>query len=273
MELLHRAPDGHGRSGVLAMSDAIKFPKTPRLTEILQKDVQDAWRHHVAVVEEKVDGANVGIWFEDGELRLQSRGHILRGGAGERQFAPFHGWAAERLEALKEVLESRYVLYGEWCFAKNKSFYDALPDWLIGYDILDRQNSRFLATTTRDILLDACDVCIVPHLWLGAFGKVPSFGSFVGPSRFKTPRWREAFAREADRAGVKNAMEETDNSDLMEGVYVRVEDGQSVVGRMKLHREGYTKVSNEHWRDRPLIRNIRRSLAPTRPRSPLGCPC
>lgn len=241
------------------MSDAIKFPKTPRLAEVSKQDVQRAWRHHTVVVEEKVDGANVGIWFDGAELRLQSRGHVLRGGAVERQFAPFHAWAAERREALFEGLGSNRVLYGEWCFAKNKSYYDNLPDWFVGYDVLDRARNTFLATPERDAVLMTCQVQRVPRLWTGQFGKAPAFTSLIGPSRFKSPRWRETLAKEADRVGVRNPLAETDDSDAMEGVYVRVEDSSSVVARIKLHREGYEKVRNDSWRESPLIRNTRQT--------------
>lgn len=238
------------------MSDAIKFPKTPRLAAVLSEDIFRTWRHHTAVVEEKVDGANVGLWFDDDALQLQSRGHVLRGGAGERQFAAFHGWAAERQGALLKALGSRFVLYGEWCFAKNKAFYDALPDWFIGYDLLDRESGRFMTTPFRDVLLKCCGIHIVPRLWTGPFSKT-TFGSFLGPSRLKTPKWREALAREAEKVGIKNPWTETDDSDWMEGVYVRVEDTGGVVARMKLHRDGYEKVRNDHWKEHPLIRNVR----------------
>ncbi len=240
------------------MSDTIKFPKTPRLMHVMAEDLEH-WRRYAAIVEEKVDGANVGIWFDGGgSLKLQSRGHVLQGGASERQFAPFHGWAAERHDALEGALSIRYVLYGEWCFAKNKSYYDALPDWFIGYDVLDRESDTFLATPARDAILAACRVAIAPRLWSGTFGKAPAFGSFLGPSRLKTAHWREALLREATRAGVKDPMAETDDSDWMEGVYIRIEDDSSIVGRMKLHRDGYEKVSSENWRRLPLIHNTRR---------------
>ena len=40
------------------------------------------------VLEEKVDGANSGISFdENGNLLLQSRGHFLNGSYGEKQFS------------------------------------------------------------------------------------------------------------------------------------------------------------------------------------------
>jgi hypothetical protein len=165
------------------------------------------------------------------------------------------------MDALRDALGDRYVLYGEWCFAKHKAFYDALPDWFIGYDVLDRPSERFLGVRARDEVLTRANVSIVARLWSGQFGKAPAFGSFTGPSRYKTSRWREALAESIAllRVPLAAIMPETDDSDWMEGVYVRVEDGSGIVGRMKAHREGYTKVLSDHWRDRPLIRNRCRS--------------
>lgn len=239
------------------MSDAIKFPKTPRLAAITREDVYGTWKHAFAVVEEKVDGANVGIWFKNGELRLQSRGHVLRGGPDERQFASFHGWASSRLDSLRETLGERFVVYGEWCFAKHKAYYDALPDWMLGCDVIERESGRFLGVHQRDNLLAACRIQAVARLWSGDFGKASAFGTLLGPSRYKTVRWRDALGEAASLQHVPLAsiLLETDDSDAMEGIYVRVEDDTGVIGRMKLHRDGYVKVRSDHWRDRPLIRN------------------
>jgi hypothetical protein len=75
----------------------IKYPRTPHIEgSRLQSGDEDisqvpfsaiAGLH--AVVEEKVDGANVGISFSDGEMYLQSRGHFLRGGAKEKEYELF----------------------------------------------------------------------------------------------------------------------------------------------------------------------------------------
>ena len=130
--------------------EAIKFPKTPRAADIVAGDVHRTWRGLETVVEEKMDGANVGIFFDGGALCLQSRGHVLRGGDGEAQFAPLHAWAAERLTRLRDALGEQRVLYGEWCFAKHRAFYDALPDWLLAFDVLDRTRNAFLTTSERD---------------------------------------------------------------------------------------------------------------------------
>lgn len=58
---------------------------------------------------------------------LQSRGHYLTGGPRESQFGLFKSWAATFAPILWPVLGDRYVLYGEWLYAKHICFYDALP--------------------------------------------------------------------------------------------------------------------------------------------------
>lgn len=107
-----------------------------------------AGRH--LVVEEKLDGANAGISFDSGGvLKLQSRGHFLAGGPRERQFAPLKAWAATHQGVLWERLGTRYVLYGEWLYAKHTVFYDALPHHFCEFDLLDRSSGEFLSTPER----------------------------------------------------------------------------------------------------------------------------
>ena len=108
-----------------------------------------AGRH--LVVEEKVDGANSGISFApDGRLLLQSRGHFLAGGKRESHFDLFKQWAYTHLPALRSVLAERYVMYGEWLYAKHTVFYDQLPHYFMEFDILDKTTGEFLATPRRE---------------------------------------------------------------------------------------------------------------------------
>src|SRR5688500_13612252 len=95
-----------------------KYPRTPHLEgSRLQpgdSDLATVPFSEVAgrflVVEEKLDGANAAISFDDdGGLRLQSRGHYLVGGPRERQFAPFKAWASAVQHALRPRLGSRYI--------------------------------------------------------------------------------------------------------------------------------------------------------------------
>ena len=51
---------------------------------------------------------------------------------------------------------------------------------------------------------------------------------------------------------------ESDPSDLMEGLYVKVEEGGAVVGRYKYIRADFLATvlqSGSHWLDRPIVPN------------------
>ncbi|MDE6588842.1 MAG: hypothetical protein K2K53_00555, partial [Oscillospiraceae bacterium] len=51
---------------------------------------------------------------------------------------------------------------------------------------------------------------------------------------------------------------ETDASDLMEGLYLKVEEGGKVVDRLKFVRASFTQTveaSQSHWLDRPIVPN------------------
>src|SRR5262249_47776899 len=116
------------------MMEIRKYPRTRHILDSrLQPGDEDltaagfkeiAGRH--LVIEEKVDGANAAISFsEDGGLLLQSRGHYLTGGPRERHFARFKSWAHGIKDVLWPVLKTRYIVYGEWTYAKHTNYYDA----------------------------------------------------------------------------------------------------------------------------------------------------
>ncbi|HEU5226173.1 MAG TPA: RNA ligase family protein, partial [Ktedonobacteraceae bacterium] len=118
------------------MSEIYKYPRTPHLEGSgIQRGDEDlqvaslrilAGRH--LIVEEKMDGANSAISFDaNGKLFLQSRGHYLVGGPREAQFHLFKTWAHRYTTELWEALTDRYVMYGEWLYAKHTIFYTDLP--------------------------------------------------------------------------------------------------------------------------------------------------
>ena len=118
----------------------IKYPRTPHLEgsrlqdgdyDLSQVPFSDILGKNI-VVEEKVDGANCAISFDgDGNLLIQSRGHYLVGGYRERHYNLLKSWANANREALWGALEGRYVMYGEWMYAKHTVFYDALPHYFL----------------------------------------------------------------------------------------------------------------------------------------------
>ena len=213
------------------------------------------------VVEEKMDGANAGLSFDGGgRLLLQSRGHYLTGGPRERHFDLYKQWANAHAADLYLALGERYIMYGEWMYAKHTCFYDALPAYFMEFDLYDRDNDLFLSTARRRQLLAGLPVVSVAVLWEGHPQKLADVTRHVGPSLFKTPAWRERLVEAGAAAGVPAAqvLTETDGEDAMEGLYIKIEDDERVVDRFKWVRPSFLSAIAEaggHWLDRPIVVN------------------
>jgi len=216
------------------------------------------------VVEEKLDGANCGISFNaDGTLLLQSRGHFLDGGPREKQFALLKTWANRHRQILWERLSNRYVLYGEWLYAKHTIFYDSLAHFLFEFDILDTETGEFFSTGRRHNFLVDLSVVSVPVLWSGVARAMNDLGSLVKPSLYKSARWRESLIQTCLQNGQnpERVTQETDMSDLMEGLYIKVEEDDRVVERYKFVRASFLTAvfdSGSHWMDRLILPNLLR---------------
>lgn len=221
----------------------------------------DALRSARLVIEEKLDGANAALSFtEKGVLRLQSRGHYLVGGTREKHFALLKTWASVHQRVLFERIQDRYVVYGEWLYAKHTIFYDALPHYFMEFDVLDVARGVFLSTPARRALLGGLPLASVPVIATGTFTRSAELEALVAPSLYKTKAWRATLRAHAEAEGVDadRVGRETDPSDLSEGLYIKHEDDDAVLGRYKWVRSTFlTSVidSGSHWLDRPIIPN------------------
>lgn len=247
----------------------IKYPRTPHIQgsrlqpgdeDLRQRPFSDIAGKHV-VLEEKIDGANSAISFtDDGELRLQSRGHFLTGGYRERHYDLMKYWGAVQKDRLYEVLGHRYIMYGEWMYAKHTIYYDALPHYFMEFDILDRETDKFLDTPSRHELLKDVPICHVPVLASGVFINMDEILKHLGDSNYITWAHIEHLREDAERLRLDadRVCRETDASRLMEGIYIKVEENGEVVDRMKYVRASFLQTveeSQSHWLDRPIVPN------------------
>ena len=214
------------------------------------------------VVEEKMDGANSALSFsDDGRLLLQSRGHYLVGGPREKQFHLFKTWANRYTNELYETLNTRYILYGEWLYAKHTVFYTDLPHYFMEFDILDKETGTFLSTARRKILLAAMPFVVsVKVLYAGAISSPQQLVALLGPSHFISEQHLERLRTHCQEKGLDAAqvLRETDSSHLMEGLYIKIEEQGIVQERYKYVRKSFLQTvfdSETHWLDRPLLSN------------------
>jgi RNA ligase len=245
-----------------------KYPRTRHIegSRLQQNDLADdkaiaELRGEVMTVEEKIDGANCGISFSsDGDLMLQSRGHYLTGGSREKHFELLKTWANVHAQRFREVLTGRYVMYGEWMFAKHTVFYDVLPHYFMEFDVLDLQERSFLSTEARRSLLRGLPIMPVPVVHRGQITSVADLTQLVRESRYKSNHWRSALAAAAKASGSRSDFVEkqTEDNDLAEGLYLKLEKGGVVEDRFKYVRSDFMQAIQEsdgHWLNRPILPN------------------
>lgn len=251
------------------MNELFKYPRTSHLTgsriqpgdEDLRVIDLSLLNEQNLIVEEKLDGSNSGISFnEDGMLLLQSRGHFLDGGARERHFGILKSWAVSHQSKLFNALGTRFVMYGEWLYAKHTCFYDALEHYFIEFDIFDKETKRFFSTEKRKAFLKGLPVVSAPVVFRGRIRSAKDLKRLVTRSAFQSVNWKEHLVEicDAKKLNAERILKETDTINLMEGLYFKIEDDDRVIERFKFVRKTFSQSveeSGEHWLNRPIVPN------------------
>ena len=218
------------------------------------------------MVEEKIDGSEASLYFTDDlDLVVATRGERApRNG----NFNPLRLWADTHADMLFDVLETRYVMFGQWAHLKHTVFYDTLPALpFLEEDVYDRQGHVWLSTPARHTLLEPLQDFLhsVPVRTSGfkTITECEKLPSFVGRSTFQSPVWQGRLLEEALRLGIDadQVRDETDMSGRMEGLYIKVEDGGQVIERYKWVRWEFLQAilrNDRHWKARRALPNLTR---------------
>lgn len=214
-----------------------RFPHTPHLAwlgEATPRDDKVLSSHEArslltgnVVVEEKIDGANLGISLApDGTLRFQNRGqYLVQPYSG--QFQRLTSWIARHEFALSAALGEDQILFGEWCAARHSVAYDHLPDWFLVFDVYDRIHAQFWSTPRRNALAHELGLPVVPLL-------------FEGHTTLPTLKELLMTAKSRFRSGT------------VEGVVIRTESAEWLMARAKFVRPDFVQNIGDHWRRRAI---------------------
>lgn len=217
------------------VDDFFRFPHTPHLAwlgmdsprddKVLSADEANTLLSEQVVVEEKLDGANLGFSVgPDGAIRAQNRGSYLHA-PFPAQFQRLDQWLALHEDGLFDALGEDLIAFGEWCAARHTLDYAALPDWWLLFDIYDRRAGRFWSTRRRDAWAAALQLATVPALRRG----------------------------QTSLAELRNDLLTSEShyrAGGIEGVVVRREDDDWLLDRAKLVHPDFTQAIGEHWRHR-----------------------
>ena len=165
-----------------------------------------------------MDGANSAFSFTgDAELRLQSRGHFLQGGPREAEFDLLKRWARFHEGRFFDVIGDRYVVYGEWLYAKHTVFYDALPHYFMEFDVLDQATDRFLGTRERRELLQGLPIVPVLVLFDGVLSDPAEVAELSTTSHFIGSQAASALRGAVQRMGLDPNVGASDRPDGNDG--------------------------------------------------------
>ena len=158
------------------------------------------------------------------------------------------------------MLGNRYIMYGEWMYAKHSIYYDMLPHYFMEFDVLDLETNTFLDTPSRHELLKNLPVCHVPVLASGKFNNLDEVLKYLGDSKYISENHIKHLREDAGKLGLDadQICRETDASRTMEGIYIKIEENGEVVDRMKFVRNTFLQTveqSQTNWLDRPIIPN------------------
>lgn len=219
------------------MTSFFRFPHTPHLAWLGEGEPRDdkvlsaaeakALLASDVVVEEKLDGANLGFSLSaEGDLLAQNRGQYLaEPHAG--QFARLPAWISVHHDALRNVLQPSLMVFGEWCAARHSLDYGALPDWFLVFDVYDRDAGRFWSTRRRNALAETAGLATVREVFRGQ-ATLPQLKQLVATA---SSRFRDG---------------------PMEGIVVRRESASWCEARAKLVRPDFTQTIATHWRKRAI---------------------
>ncbi|MBX7169311.1 MAG: RNA ligase family protein [Pirellulales bacterium] len=218
-----------------------RFPHTPHLAwlgsgeprddKILAPAEADGLLRADVVLEEKVDGANLGFSVgPTGDLRAQNRGQFLvEPYAG--QFARLPAWLALHgdtlIETLREHADVGLMLFGEWCAARHSLAYTRLPDWFLLFDVVESDSGRFLNSTRRNSLAARMGLATTPAVARGRY----TLGQLKSLLATAASRFRDG---------------------PLEGIVIRRESADWCEQRAKLVRAEFTQTIAEHWRNRRI---------------------
>jgi ATP-dependent RNA circularization protein (DNA/RNA ligase family) len=225
-----------------------KFPRTSHLVDtgsvsrddlVADKNLILPFLSTEIIVEEKVDGANLGISIdEDWKLTFQNRSHYVTS-ATSQQWKGLETWTKQHPE-LYQILNPSLILFGEWMYAKHSIHYTKLPDLFLVFDIFDKKEKQFWSVKRRNELLAETTLKTVPEISRGKFTKDQLLNFLTQSSKFY--------------------------NGPVEGIYLRRENSEYLSHRSKIVRSDFLQTNEdgevEHWSKGKLVRNIVQTYNP-----------
>jgi len=212
-----------------------KFPRTVHLYNLgsatrddllLDQSAQNEFLNKKVYVEEKIDGANMGISISPVDLSIwfQNRSHFVSN-KYHQQFEHIDAWRDQHSSDLFEILEpGRHILFGEWLYLQHSIRYKKLPSYFIAFDLYDKKEMKFYSRPRLEALMAKTNIPLIKCIKSGSFKKISELVDLI-----------------------QTKSEYRDDDGPVEGVYVKQsDDDQWVTRRGKIVRDDFIG-GNQFW--------------------------
>jgi hypothetical protein len=223
-----------------------KFPRTRHLMDagggavtrddlVMSTEDAKAWVcGKTLVVEEKIDGANLGISLAaDYTPRFQNQSHFVNS-ATATHWRGLDRWWSENGSMVCTVLEpERHVLFGEWMEAKHSIYYTALPGYFIAFDVFDQVEGRFFSRAALHKLLEPTGIPTI---------------RIITEQLFDSPRQVLTFLDTISAYGARRD-DALDEDAPVEGVCLGIDEGDWLRDRCKIVRPDFIQGMDQQALD------------------------
>ena len=151
-------------------------------------------KHDLIVVQEKLDGSNVGVAKIDGEVLALTRAGYLAHTSPYEQHHKFGDWVAKNADRFAALLEEGERIVGEWLLQAHGTRYKLPHEPFVAFDIM-RGTKR---ATYAEVLSRADGRFVLPHtIHVGgplsipdAMAKLGEFGAHGALDPIEGAMWR-----------------------------------------------------------------------------------
>jgi len=101
-------------------------------------------KHDTIIVQEKLDGANVGVALKDGKIYALTRSGYEAKTSQYAQHLAFSDWVYANEDRFRRVLSEGMRLCGEWLHTAHGTRYNLLHEPFVAFDLIDDKNHRVI---------------------------------------------------------------------------------------------------------------------------------
>lgn len=103
--------------------------------KIATEKVRD--KHDVVIIQEKLDGSNVGVAKINGQILAITRAGYLANTSKYQQHIYFHNWVEREIERFNKILQDGERICGEWLAQAHGTRYDLKHEPFVAFDIIN----------------------------------------------------------------------------------------------------------------------------------------